>query len=82
MKALLFCIVVFLVVACSQNKVIDGKLYETYGLLNKDEIKIVNVQYRLVVGNVVWGCLLFETIVALVYFFGFDIYEPVAVIPK
>lgn len=63
--------------ACSDNKRIDGYLYETYGLFNKDEIRNKDIEYSLVVGNVVWGVLLFETIIGPIYFFGFDLYEPV-----
>lgn len=51
---------------------------ETYGLFNESQYKNPNVKYELSVGNVVWGIILVETIVAPVYFFGFSLYEPVA----
>jgi hypothetical protein len=35
------------------------------------------VQYKTVVGNVIWGIILVETIIAPIYFFGFSLYEPV-----
>lgn len=63
--------------ACTSDKVIDGKLYKTYGLLNKDEVKDPNIKYELSVGNVLWGAITLETVVGPIYFFGFDIYEPV-----
>jgi len=65
------------VAGCGDNKVIDGKEYTTYGFLNKSEKRNPNVQYELIVGNVIWGILLVETIIAPVYFFGFSLYEPV-----
>lgn len=63
--------------ACSSQKTIDGVTYDTYGLFNEEDKKNPNVQYEPSVGNIIWGCLLFETIIAPVYFFGFDFMEPV-----
>ena len=56
-----------------------SKIYTTYGLFNKDDIKSPGVQYKVIWGNVIWGCFLFETIIAPVYFFGFSMLEPVGV---
>jgi len=64
-------------VGCGSDKVINGKLYETYGLINRDNVKSSNVKYKVIVGNVIWGILLCETIIAPIYFFGFSIQEPV-----
>ena len=63
--------------ACSSPKVISGTKYDTYGLFNSDDKKNPGIQYQLVWGNVIWGVLLSETIIAPIYFFGFDIFEPV-----
>jgi len=63
--------------ACSDTKRIDGELYDTYGLFNKEEIRDPKIEYSLVMGNVIWGILLSGTIAAPVYFFGFDLYEPI-----
>jgi len=68
------------VIGCSESRIFDGKVVETYGLINKSEVKVENVQYKLCVGNFIWGILLVETLIAPIYFFGFDIYEPVAFI--
>lgn len=62
---------------CSSEKRIDGVTYETYGLLNKDDIKNPDIRYELVWGNIILACIFFETFIAPIYFFGFDIYEPV-----
>ena len=62
---------------CGNQANIDGKVYDTYGLLNKDDNRNEAIQYRLITGNVVWSVLLCETIVAPIYFIGFSIYEPV-----
>lgn len=62
---------------CGDTKVINGIEYDTYGLLNGDDKKNPEIQYEVIWGNVVWGAILFETIVAPVYFFGFSLFEPV-----
>lgn len=63
--------------ACGNDMVINGKKHSTYGLLNAEEERDPNVKYHVIAGNVIWGILLFETIIAPVYFFGFSLYEPV-----
>ena len=74
---ILIVIFLFTVVGCGSNKVMNGVEYETYGLFNKDDVRKEGVRYQLIMGNVVWGIVLCETIVAPVYFFGFSLYEPV-----
>lgn len=54
-----------------------GKHYPTYGLFNQDTDKSDKMCYEVSVGNVVWGILLFETIVAPVYFVGWSLWNPV-----
>lgn len=65
-----------LLAACADNKVINGKEYETYGLINKEDTKDPNVKYSVSWGNIIWGCLLVQTVIAPVYFFGFSLWEP------
>ena len=62
---------------CGDTKYINGKKYGTYGLINKSEMKNEDIEYRLVIGNIVWSCILVETIIAPIYFLGFSVYEPV-----
>ena len=81
MKRVLAMVCILLVLVCSfacgSDKVIDGKKYTTYGLVNRDEARDPNIEYSLILGNCVWGIILCETVVAPVYFFGFSVYEPV-----
>ena len=71
-------LMMFLVVTgCADSRTINGKTYESYGLLNQDSLKDPCIRYELVVGNVMWGAVLFETVVAPIYFFGFSVFEPV-----
>lgn len=62
---------------CADTKHIEGTTYDTYGLINKDEVRNDAIKYRLVWGNVAWSVVLCETIVAPIYFIGFSMYEPV-----
>lgn len=62
---------------CAQSKVIDGVEYDTHGLFNKDDKKNPNIQYELCWGNIIWGAVLCETIIAPIYFYGFSMWEPV-----
>ena len=62
---------------CSDTKVIDGVEYDTYGILNVEDKKNPDIEYEVCWGNVVLGVILIETVIAPIYFFGFDMYEPV-----
>ena len=80
---LLMCMM-FLVSACGDSKVIptekNGNVrYGTYGLLTENTDKNPDIEYKIIVGNVVWSIILIESIVFPVYFIGFSMYEPVGV---
>jgi hypothetical protein len=62
---------------CGDTKQIDGITYDTYGLFNESNKRNPDIHYNLIMGNVIWGILLCETIIAPIYFFGFSLYEPV-----
>jgi hypothetical protein len=66
-----------LLIGCADEKVINGKTYPTYGLLNSDNNKDPAIRYRTVWGNIFWGIFLFETIAAPIYFFGYSMFEPI-----
>jgi len=70
-------LVAMLVAGCGSPKVINGKQYETYGLLNADNVKDPNIRYEPSLGNIIWGIALIGTIAAPVYFFGFSLFNPV-----
>jgi len=74
--------IISMLVSCSDSKVINGIEYDTYGLLNQEDKKNDEIQYKVCWGNVVWGVLLIETVIAPIYFFGFDMFEPVQVSPE
>ena len=66
-----------LLVGCADERVINGKRYPTYGLLNADDNKDPGIRYRTVGGNIFWGIVLVETIAAPIYFFGYSMFEPI-----
>lgn len=72
-------IAIMFLMGCGSDKVINGVEYETYGLLNQDDVKSPNIKYKPIWGNIIWGSLLFGTIIAPIYFFGFSMFEPVGI---
>lgn len=76
MSMLLVIAMLFGLFGCGTDKVINGVEYETKGLFTLDE-KDPNIQYKVIVGNVIWGILLIESVVFPIYFFGFSMYEAV-----
>jgi len=89
----LFIVVAMMVSSCANSKhirmpiekQIDGKTYvidttvnvKPYGLFNQEKKKIEGVEYKLVVGNVIWSVILIETIGVPIYFIGWRLFEPV-----
>jgi major membrane immunogen (membrane-anchored lipoprotein) len=65
--------------ACgADDKVIDGVKYGTYGVVNEGEMRNPNIHYELSGWSILWAIIFSETIVAPVYFIGWDLYEPVS----
>jgi hypothetical protein len=74
---ILIIIITFTFIACGTNKTINGKKYETYGLINQEEVKDPAIKYNLIVGNIVWSVILCETVIVPLYFFGWSLWEPI-----
>jgi len=62
---------------CANEKEIGKYTYQPYGLFDEDEKRNNNIEYEVSIGNVIWGVLLVETIVAPIVIFGWYLYEPV-----
>jgi hypothetical protein len=78
----IICLMVFIafcscIISCGNTKKIDKYTYDTYGFFNAGEKKNPNIEYQIIIGNVIWGIILCETIIAPIYFFGFSLYEPI-----
>jgi len=68
----------FFIVGCGDTKVIKGVEYDTCGIINIAlDQKNPDIEYKPIWGNIVWGALLFGTIIAPIYFYGFSMFEPV-----
>lgn len=66
--------------ACGRNYIDanSGKEYTTYGIFNEDTNKNPNMEYRVIVGNVILSILFIETAVVPILLVGFSLWEPVA----
>jgi hypothetical protein len=71
------CCVALLLSACARPMTICGTTYDSYGLLNSDDKKNPEIECDIVWGNVFWGVVMFEPVIAPIYFFGFSRFEPV-----
>ena len=84
-KILIYVIVVcflFTISGCGQNlHGPNGKVYKTYGLFNKKEVRQSEMEYDIIWGNVAWSIILSETIVAPIIFVGWSLYEPIGLKP-
>ncbi|MFA5166819.1 MAG: hypothetical protein WC449_06040 [Candidatus Paceibacterota bacterium] len=83
-KVLLVALMVICVslVGCGQSKFIGGIEYKPIGVASKIVPKNLttysdSVRYEVCVGNVIWGVILCETVIAPIYFFGFSMFNPV-----
>lgn len=79
-KFVVMCLVLMMLVSfsgCGDVKTIDGLTYDTYGLINESSKKNPDIEYELIIGNVIWSVILVETAVFPIYFIGFSMYEPV-----
>ena len=70
-------ILIFSLSGCADRKTINGRTYDTYGVFSEGSTRNGAIEYEVSIGNVIWGILLAETIIAPVYFFGFALFEPV-----
>lgn len=71
---LTFCSFIF---GCGNPKTINEFTYDTYGLFNETDKKNEKIEYRIIIGNIVWSVILVETIIAPIYFLGFSLFEPI-----
>lgn len=68
-----------LLAACgAENKTIGGVEYGTYGVVNERDMKNPNIQYEVSGWSVVWSIVLCETVIAPIYFVGWNLYQPLS----
>lgn len=66
-----------LLTGCGNDKVINNKTYEVYGLANEDAYKDPAVVYEMSAGSVICAVIFFETVIVPIYVIGWDLYQPV-----
>ena len=79
--AFLSLFLIFSTIGCGDELLANGIVYETKGPLSSVPRNSC-VNYKVITGNVVWGIILIETVIAPIYFFGFSLWEPVSIKPK
>ena len=65
---------------CANEKVIvRGATYGSYGVVNREERENPEIQYDISWGNAFWGVVASPTIILPIYFFGYNLYQPVGI---
>ena len=79
-KIILLIFAISLIAGCGVEKEYRGRTVKTVGVFNilNDE-KNICIKYNVSIGNVLLGAVLIETIIAPIYFFGFDMFNPSAI---
>lgn len=67
--------------ACGNDKTIDGKHYDTFGVFNETSTRDPKILYEVSPGSVIWAIILSETLVVPVYIIGWDLWQPVKAYP-
>ncbi len=80
-KLLIIPLLTLLIVGCGDSKIIDGKHYDTHGIITMDA-RDPCIIYKPIVGNAILGFMFSASIVAPIYFFGFSLWEPVEKKPQ
>jgi len=59
-----------------EEEIVKTYKFQQYGLFNIDK-RNPKVEYRVIVGNIIWSVILFETVVVPIILIGWYLYEPV-----
>jgi hypothetical protein len=76
----LLLIVSLLFIGCGQSQIINGVKRNPVGIIsmNTDLGSYSNkIHYEPCWGNIIWGAILFETVIAPIYFYGFSMFNPI-----
>jgi len=77
-KLILIAALALTLMSCAEKQTIDGKTYGPYGLISKDEDKDPAIRYEVSTGSIVVAVIFSETVIAPIYIFGWDLYEPIS----
>lgn len=76
-KLFLILVTALMLVACADEKTINGVTYRPYGLLNESTCKNDSVEYEISMAAVISSVLFCEVIVPPIYSVGYNLWEPV-----
>jgi hypothetical protein len=77
MKKVALCLLMAVVLtSCADSKVIDGKEYRPYGVLNEGSVKCDSIYYEVSGWALFSGIVFFECIAPPIYVFGYNFWEP------
>lgn len=77
-KLIILALLALTLVSCAEKQTIEGKTYGPYGLVSKDDDKDPAIRYEVSMGSIVVAVIFCATIVAPIYIFGWDLYEPIS----
>ena len=63
-KALIIVTAALALAGCGNDKTINNKHYQTFGVANQDVFRDSNIEYEISAGSVIWAIILSETIQA------------------
>ncbi len=66
-----------MLVGCDNDKTINGKHYDVYGLANKEANQDPDIVYELSAGSVICAIIFSETVIVPIYVIGWDLWQPV-----
>jgi hypothetical protein len=77
----------FLLIACGDSKTLcfdkhnsaSCQEFETYGFIDRDDIKDARIHYDLVTGDIIWSIVFSGSLAVPILLLGFDMYEPVGI---
>ena len=81
MKKIISIIIILsmILICCGGSIRVNNVKYRTYGVLNRADEREEFIEYKPIWGNIALGAAFFWTYFAPIYFYGFDMMEPVGV---
>jgi hypothetical protein len=76
-KTLATLLILTMLAGCGHPLDLNGKTYPTYGFVNENTSKSVDMCYEVSFGNIVWSIIGVENVIMPVYFIGWSLFNPV-----
>lgn len=66
---------------CGNDKTIDGRHYDTFGIANETSTRDPKILYEVSAGSVICAIIFSETLIVPIYVIGWDLWQPVKAYP-